>query len=94
MDNLPIQTINPRKSIIIKGGKVVLRKRERNNTHLIFQKINITIFLVMVPSLLAIKGRKFYGNLQGQFQKIKSPTYEGKMNTGDKDEERLLGIIK
>ena len=34
------------------------------------------------------------GNLQGEFQKIKSPTYEGEMNTGEKAEERLLGMRK
>ena len=31
-------------------------------------------------------------NLQGEFRKIKSPTYEGEMNTGEKAKEWLLGM--
>jgi len=33
-------------------------------------------------------------NLQGEFQKIKSPTYEGEMNIGEKAEEWVLGMSK
>ena len=31
-------------------------------------------------------------NLQGGFTKIRAPTYEGEVNTGEKDEEWLLGM--
>ena len=40
------------------------------------------------------KRQKNDDKLQGEFQKIKSPTYEGEMNIGDKDEEWLLSISK
>ena len=33
-------------------------------------------------------------NLQGEFRKIRASTYEGEVNTGDKSEEWLLGMIK
>ena len=33
-------------------------------------------------------------NLQGEFEKIKAPTYEGEMNTWEKDEEWILGMRK
>ena len=33
-------------------------------------------------------------NLQGEFRKIKSLTYEGEMNTGEKAEEWILGMSK
>ena len=33
-------------------------------------------------------------NLQGEFRKIKSPTYEEEMNIGEKYEEWLLGMSK
>ena len=33
-------------------------------------------------------------NLQGEFRKIKAPTYEGEMNTWEKDEEWILGMTK
>ena len=33
-------------------------------------------------------------NLQGEFRKIKAPTYEGEMNTRDKAKEWLLGMTK
>ena len=33
-------------------------------------------------------------NLQGEFQKINAPTYQGEKNTGDKAEEWLLGMRK
>ena len=33
-------------------------------------------------------------NRQGEFRKIRNPTYEGEMNTGEKDEEFLLGMRK
>ena len=33
-------------------------------------------------------------NLQGEFRKIKSPTYEGEMNIGKKVEEWILGMRK
>ena len=32
--------------------------------------------------------------LQGEFQKISAPTYEGQVNMGEKDEEWLLGMSK
>ena len=32
-------------------------------------------------------------NLQGEFKKIKSPTYEREMNVGEKDEEWIIGEI-
>ena len=32
--------------------------------------------------------------LQGEFRKIRSPTYEGEVNTGEKAGERLLGMRK
>ena len=33
-------------------------------------------------------------NLQGEFRKIRAPTYEGKMNTREKAEEWILGMSK
>ena len=33
-------------------------------------------------------------NLQGDFRKIRSPTYEGEVNTGERAEEWLLGMSK
>ena len=33
-------------------------------------------------------------NLQGEFRKIRSPTYEGEVNLGIKDKEWLLGMSK
>ena len=33
-------------------------------------------------------------SLQGEFQKIRAPTYEGEVNMGEKDEEWLLGMTK
>ena len=33
-------------------------------------------------------------NLQGEFRKIKSPTYEGEVNTWEKVEEGILGMSK
>ena len=33
-------------------------------------------------------------NPQGEFRKIRAPTYEGEVNTGEKDKEWLLGIRK
>ena len=33
-------------------------------------------------------------NLQGEFRKIRAPTYKGEMNTWEKDEEWLLGMSK
>ena len=40
------------------------------------------------------KRQKNDDKLQGEFQNIKSPTYEGEMNIGDKDEEWLLSMSK
>ena len=33
-------------------------------------------------------------SLQGEFRKIRALTYEGEVNTGEKDEEWLLGMSK
>ena len=40
------------------------------------------------------KKQRNYGNLQGEFRKIKSPTYEGEMNIREKAKEWLLGMRK
>ena len=40
------------------------------------------------------KRQKNDDNLQGEFRKIKDPTYEGEMNTKEKDEKWLLGMSK
>ena len=40
------------------------------------------------------KKQRNYGNLQREFKKIKSPTYEGDMNTWEKATEWLLGMRK
>ena len=40
------------------------------------------------------KRQKNDDNLQGEFRKIKAPTYEGETNTKEKDEECLLGMDK
>ena len=33
-------------------------------------------------------------NLEGEFRKIRAPSYEGEVNMGEKDEECLLGMRK
>ena len=47
MDSLSTKLTNPSKSIIIKEGPAVQRKRDEKNAPLIFQKKNITVILVM-----------------------------------------------
>ena len=61
--------INPRKNMSIKEGPVVLRKMEKKNPHLIFQKKNITVFLVKVPYHLAEKGRKMMTIFKENFER-------------------------
>ena len=94
MGILPIQPINPRKIIIVKEGIVVQKEREEKDTLLILQKENMRVLIVMVYPPLEEKGKKNNGILQGEFWKIKDPTYEGDMNTRDKAEEWLLGMSK
>ena len=40
------------------------------------------------------KKQRSNDNLQGEFRKIRAPTYEGEVNTREKDEEWLLGMRK
>ena len=40
------------------------------------------------------KRQRSDNSLQGEFQKIRAQTYEGELNTGEKDEEWLLGMSK
>ena len=58
MDNLPTPQTSLRKSIILKEGPVVQRKRDKKNTLFIFQKKNITVLLVIIHPLLAEKRKK------------------------------------
>ena len=41
-----------------------------------------------------IKKQRSYDSLQGDFRKIRAPTYEGEVKTGEKDQEWLLGMRK
>ena len=40
------------------------------------------------------KKQRSEDNIQGEFRKIRAPTYEGEVNSGEKDEEWLLGMRK
>ena len=68
MDNLPIQPINPRETIIVKR-LAVQRKREEKNTHLKFQKEIITVFPEIIHFLLTERGRKMMTTSKENFER-------------------------
>ena len=65
------------------------QEKQKNKVHLKKLKEIITVLLVMTHFL-----RRNDDNHQGEFRKIRAPTYEGEVNMGEKDEEWLLGMSK
>ena len=83
MDSLLIQPKNP-KNIFIINGPVAQRKKGRKKTPLNLEKyiVSLSSDNYLPP---CTKKQRNDDNLEGEVIKIRAPTYEGEMNTREKD---------
>ena len=92
MENILIQPTTSRKSYVI-NRPVAERKKGRKKTPLNLEKYVVS--LSSDNSLpLCTKKQRNDDKIEGEVIKIRSPTYEGEMNTKEKYEEWNLGMSK